>query len=86
LESERRRIEVELHARAGDLAGTRRAFVELPPEATSADLKAALAKTHPELEGLLRACAVATEREYLAESGALGAGERFHLIPPVSGG
>jgi molybdopterin synthase catalytic subunit len=83
---ELRRIEVELHARAGDLAGVRRASLELPPEATGADLKRALAEAHPGLEGLLRACAVATEREYLTDSGPLGEGARFHLIPPVSGG
>ena len=83
---ELRRIEVELHARAGDLAGSRSASLEVPADATAADLKSALARTHPELEGLLRACAVATDREYLAEGGSLGDGRRFHLIPPVSGG
>jgi molybdopterin converting factor small subunit len=81
-----RRVEIELHARAGELAGARTAALELAPEATCADLKAALARTHPALGGLLRACAVATESEYLAEAAPLGNGARFHLVPPVSGG
>lgn len=81
-----RKIEVELHARAVELAGARTAALEVAPEATCADLKAALARAHPVLGALLRACAVATEREYLAEGAVLGDGNRFHLIPPVSGG
>jgi molybdopterin converting factor small subunit len=81
-----RTIRIELHARAGELAGARVAALELPAAATCADLKAALARAHPALGGLLAACAVATERDYLAEGASLGDGDRFHLIPPVSGG
>lgn len=81
-----RRVRVELHARAADLAGAREAELDLAPEATAADLKEELARSHPALEGLLRSCAVATDREYLADGAALGGAERYHLIPPVSGG
>lgn len=81
-----RTVRVELHARAADLAGARGAELEVVAEATAADLKRELARRHPALEGLLGSCAVATEREYLTESAPLGPSERFHLIPPVSGG
>jgi molybdopterin converting factor small subunit len=81
-----RAVVVELHARAVDLAGRREARVRVGPAATCADLKAALAGSHPELAALLGSSAVATDREYLADGAPLGRGDRFHLIPPVSGG
>jgi molybdopterin converting factor small subunit len=81
-----RRVVVHLHALAADLAGAREVVLGLDGEATSADLKRALGAAHPGLEGLLGSGAVATEREYLADAAPLGPGDRFHFVPPVSGG
>jgi molybdopterin converting factor small subunit len=81
-----RRVTVHLHAQAADLAGTRKVVLALGAEATSADLKRALGDAHPGLSGLLGSGAVATEREYLSDAALLGPGERFHFVPPVSGG
>ena len=80
------RVTVQLHARAVDLAGERETGVEIGPEATAEDVKRALAAAHPALDGLLASCAIATEDSYLADGAAVGAENRLHLIPPVSGG
>ena len=55
-----RRIHVELHAQARDLAGAREAGLDLGTEATCADLKSALAERHPALAGLIGPSVVAT--------------------------
>jgi hypothetical protein len=81
-----RRVIVHLHAQAADLAGAREVVLGLGAEATSADLKRALGDAYPGLSGLLDSGAVATEREYLSDAAPLGPGERFHFVPPVSGG
>lgn len=81
-----RRIQVALHAHAADLAGSTRAGVEVPPSATAAEVKRALAALHPRLAGLLASCVLATEREYLADRAPVGQETTLHLIPPVSGG
>lgn len=81
-----RRIVVELHARAAELAGARETDLGLDAGATGVDLKRELARRHPALAPLLESSAVATDREYLSDAAPLGAGARFHLIPPVSGG
>ncbi len=49
-----RRVIVQLHAQAVDLAGGRETGVRVGPAATCADLKRALASLHPGLAGLLR--------------------------------
>lgn len=81
-----RRIVVELHARAVELAGAREIDLGLHAAATGEDLKRELARRHPALAELLPSSAVASEGEYLADAAPLGPGVRFHLIPPVSGG
>lgn len=81
-----RRIHVELHAQARELAGARASDLDLEADATSADLKDALAERHPSLAALIGPCVVATDSEYLIDGAMLGAGSSFHLIPPVSGG
>ncbi|NNE43409.1 MAG: hypothetical protein HKN12_04315 [Gemmatimonadetes bacterium] len=81
-----RQVSVELHARAMDLAGSRHAEVRIPDGATSAELKASLGEAYPGLREMLGVSVIATDEEYLAEGAGLGPGDRFHLIPPVSGG
>jgi molybdopterin converting factor small subunit len=81
-----RRIAIELHAHAADLAGTRATSVDVAQEATGSDVKRALVERIPALAGLVRASALATDREYLSDGTAVAGEEKLHLIPPVSGG
>ena len=81
-----KQVIVQLHAQAADLAGERQVVVGVGAGATPADLKEALAAAHPCLASLLGSSAVATDREYLSEGAPLGSDERFHIVPPVSGG
>jgi molybdopterin converting factor small subunit len=80
------RVTVRLHARAADLAGTRETAADVDARATCADVKRALVRLHPALEGLVRSSVLATDREYLADGSRPGDGAALHLIPPVSGG
>lgn len=81
-----RRITIELHAQAADLAGARTAGVDVAMEATCADVKRVLADHVPLLATLIGSSALATDREYLADHALIGAETKLHLIPPVSGG
>jgi hypothetical protein len=81
-----RRITIELHAQAADLAGARTAGVDVGVEATCADVKRLLASGVPALAALVASSALATDREYLADHAIVGSEARLHLIPPVSGG
>lgn len=80
------RIEVELFAAAREAAGASRIALELPDGATVADAAARLAKACPGLAGLLKASRFAVNDEYAAPGATLSEGDRFAVIPPVSGG
>jgi MoaE-MoaD fusion protein len=73
------RVSVRLFAGLRERAGSDRVEVELPDEATVADLMAAM-----ELEP--RSCVVAINREYASEASVVRAGDEVALVPPVSGG
>jgi len=77
---------VRLHAQAADLAGRRESRAELAEASTCGDVKRALARLHPALEALVPSCALATDREYLADGTPVEDGAVLHLVPPVSGG
>ena len=76
-------LTVLLFAAARDLAGTAAITVNLPPGATVADLRAALA---PALGGLLARSAVAVNHDFADDARALAPGDEVAVIPPVSGG
>jgi molybdopterin synthase catalytic subunit len=73
------RVSVRLFAGLRERAGTDRVDVELPEDATVADLMAAM-------ELAPRSCVVAINREYASESSVVHSGDEVALVPPVSGG
>jgi molybdenum cofactor biosynthesis protein MoaC/molybdopterin converting factor subunit 1 len=80
-------IRVLLFAVLRQRAGTESLELELPDHATAADALAALAERDGLADLIERLpIRVAVNREYVAESTALQAGDELALIPPVSGG
>lgn len=79
-------LTVRLFARAADLAGAGAIPVELPPAATVADLRAALAARVPALAALLARSAVAVNHDFADDTRALAATDEVAVLPPVSGG
>ena len=77
-----------LFAQPRELLGCSEIEVQLPPHATLADARAALAAAHPLLAPVLPACSFAVDEE-LVPRGAEAAARApplAALIPPVSGG
>jgi molybdopterin converting factor subunit 1 len=60
--------------------------LELPEDATVAQLLAALGERHPTLRELLPPCRVAVEQEFVSPGHPVRAGDEVAVIPPVSGG
>ena len=79
-------LRVLLFARARDLAGADVVLVEVAEGATVADLRAALARNHPRLAGLLERSALAVNAEFASPAQPLHAHDEIALLPPVSGG
>ena len=79
-------IDVQLFARARDLAGTSRLTVELPERGTVGDLRRRLAELLPNLARLLERSALAVNNEMADDAASLSPGAEVALLPPVSGG
>jgi molybdopterin converting factor subunit 1 len=79
-------LTVHLFARARELAGAEVVAVELPPAATVAALRAALAARHPSLAPLLARSAVAVNHDFAGDDRPLAPADEVAVIPPVSGG
>ena len=79
-------ISVRLFARARDLAGGDVLPVELQDGATVADLRIAIRKECPALEGLLARSRLAVGTDFAEDETRLTQGVQVALIPPVSGG
>lgn len=79
-------IHVRLFARARDLAGIDAFDLELPAEATVAELRRRLAADYPALSGLLERSALAVANDFAEDSRLLSANDEVALLPPVSGG
>lgn len=80
------KVDVQLFARARELAGVCSIRIELPQEASVADLRKQLASEHPELASLLERSALAVDNEFASEDLRLTSRASVALIPPVSGG
>lgn len=80
------RVTVKLFAVARQLAGSETITVELPPDASVADLRTAIAEQHPALRGILAQLKFAVDQEYAADGKRLSAESEIACIPPVSGG
>lgn len=79
-------VRVLMFARARELAGAGEVAVELPAEATVADLRAALAAARPALADVLARSAVAVDEEFAEDDTMICDGAVAAVIPPVSGG
>ncbi len=79
-------LTVHLFARARDLAGAASVPVELPPGATVAALRAALATQVPALAALLARSAVAVDHDFADDAHVLTVASEVAVIPPMSGG
>jgi molybdopterin converting factor small subunit len=77
---------IRLFARARDLAGADFVEVELPPGATVAELRQAMAAGWPRLAPLLSRSALAVDAEFAEDGRVLAADAEIALLPPVSGG
>lgn len=80
------RVAVKLFAAARQLAGSEEVVVELPAEASVADMRAALVEQHPALATLLRHALFAIDAEYVTDAAHIRVGVEIACIPPVSGG
>jgi molybdopterin converting factor small subunit len=77
---------VKVFALARQLAGRESLAVDLPPAATVADLRRAIADQHPALADLVAHALFAVNAEYAADTTPISAGADLACIPPVSGG
>lgn len=66
--------------------GTDQLVVSLAPDATVAQLVAALCAQHPEIAGTLRAARVAVDQAFADPDTPIRPGAEIAVIPPVSGG
>ena len=79
-------VQVRLFAVARELAGTGQIDVDLPPSATVAMLRQAIAEGVPALAPLLPAFLMAMNSEYVRDDAKVVPGAELAIIPPVSGG
>jgi molybdopterin synthase catalytic subunit len=79
-------LNIQLFARARDLAGTSRMAVDLADDATVADLRSALAASQPRLAAILDQSAIAVNSDFAGAQQRLNANDDIALLPPVSGG
>lgn len=79
-------IEVQLFARARDLAGGSPLRVELSDCATVADLRRALVHQAPELERIAPTLLIAVGGDYAPDSAPIPPHVEVACFPPVSGG
>ncbi len=79
-------LTVRFFASAARAAGCQQEALTLPTEASVDSVFAALATLHPPLQGLLPACRLAHNLEFVKGALTLAAGDELAVIPPVSGG
>ncbi|QDS86494.1 ThiS family protein [Rosistilla ulvae] len=79
-------IEVAMFAAAQELVGSDSVTITLPAGATAGEVLVQLGQRCPELQGLLPACRLAVDLQYVAAEHLIAPGAQLALIPPVSGG
>jgi len=80
------RVDVSLFAVARQLAGASQLQLELPPEATVADLRDRLVEQVPGLEPMSSQLRFAVDQDYVDPTVKIKPGAQIACIPPVSGG
>jgi molybdopterin synthase catalytic subunit len=80
------RLEVRTFGGLAERAGLTALTIELPDEADVAQLRRAIASTHPELAPLMDRVAVVVDLEVARDDLMLAPGQEIALLPPVAGG
>jgi molybdopterin converting factor subunit 1 len=80
------RVHIRLFAGLHDLIGERNVTLELPADATVADLRDQLSRQYPVITPYLPTLVCAVDEEYVTPDHTLREGDDVALIPPVSGG
>ncbi len=80
------KVNVQLFARARDLAGLESCAVELPAGASVGRLRLELVRVFPKLADFLPRCALAVGDEYAGDETVLSESADVAVLPPVSGG
>jgi molybdopterin converting factor subunit 1 len=79
-------IQTRFFAAHRERLGVDRLEIELPAQATVADLVDDVVRRHPDLAALLGSSRFAVNREYLPATTVLKPGDEVAFIPPVAGG
>lgn len=77
---------VKLFAVAKQLAGRDEVEIELPDQATVADVRQQLGNTIPDLADMLPSYVFAVDKQYAHDATCIAPGAEIAAIPPVSGG
>jgi molybdopterin converting factor subunit 1 len=80
------KVGVQLFAVAKQLAGQARVEIDLPPQASVADLRRELPRQAPQLAGIAGQLKFAVDEEYARDDTPLTEHSSVACIPPVSGG
>jgi molybdopterin converting factor subunit 1 len=79
-------LRVKLFAAARDAAGTAEVALDVPPQATLADVEEAIRRQTPGLVKILPHARWAVNREFAVPDAVVTEESEIALIPPVSGG
>ena len=80
------KVRVEFYSQLRDLAGTAELNVDLPAEATVADLLEKIYKKAPDLRSRDKSILVGAGVEFVDRNYKLKAGDEISIMPPVQGG
>jgi len=79
-------VTVRLYAGLREAAETDRLEVDVARDGDVSGLRAALARTRPDLEGRLASCRFAIDDDFVSDDAPVPDGAVVDAIPPVSGG
>jgi molybdopterin converting factor subunit 1 len=80
------RLQVKLFGALAESAGEQQDGVDVPDEATAADVLDAVGRRHPSARGILDRVSVAVNREVVPAEHRVSSGDEVALLPPVAGG
>ena len=79
-------VDVKLFAVARQLVGTAVVTIEVPDDATIAQLRTALGEKCPQMAEMLRHLAFSVDADYATDDAIIPPDSEVACIPPVSGG
>lgn len=79
-------VMVKLFANVRELIGSETIEIDLPDDATVAELRKAIAQQFPNVASLLARSALARNHDYALDTDAVTSTDELAVIPPVSGG